>query len=105
MRIMPNHPLKMLFVNSVLSVALLLPLSSSADILNLGNQPQILMKSNAPKAGMSMTRVLAKFGEPISRSVAPGKVTKRNPRITTWKYGKSLVIFENNHVIHTVIHR
>ncbi|MEE9304453.1 MAG: hypothetical protein V3U84_11825 [Thiotrichaceae bacterium] len=96
---------KQLFITSVISVAIITPLSSSADILNLGNKPSILMKSNAPKAGMNMNAVLAKFGEPVSRSVAPGKVTKSNPKITTWKYGKSAVIFENSHVIHTVIYR
>ncbi len=97
--------LKQLFITSALSVALLTPLSSSADILNLGSQPKILMKSNAPKAGMNMNAVLLKFGEPAKRSIAPGKVTKRNPRITTWTYGKSRVIFENSHVIHTVVRR
>ncbi len=97
--------LKKLIISSVLSVAVLTPLSSSADILNLGQKPTVLMKSNAPKAGMSMQSVLAKFGEPISRSIAPGKVTKRNPKITTWRYAGSAVIFENDHVIHTVIYR
>ncbi len=97
--------LKQLFITSMISVAVITPLSSSADILNLGSKPQILMKSNAPKAGMNMNTVRATFGEPVSESVAPGIITKRNPKITTWKYGNSAVIFENNHVIHTVIYR
>ena len=86
-------------------LALLVPISSPADIVQLGNKPIVLMKANTPKAGMSMSKVLRKFGQPGKRQIAPGKVTSRNPLITRWYYGKSVVYFENKHVIHTVIRR
>jgi hypothetical protein len=52
-----------------------------------------------------MKRVLQKFGKPSKQRTAPGKITARNPKITSWTYGKTVVYFENKHVIHTVIHR
>ncbi len=86
-----------------LTMTLLIPISSSADILSLGNQPTIAMSTQAPKKGTSMKAVLQKLGEPASRMTAPGKVTQRNPRISVWKYGKMTVYFENNHVIHSLV--
>lgn len=89
----------------IMSVALIAPISSPADILNVGDMPKVMTKSNAPKAGMSMNAVRVKYGEPSERKVAPGKVTAKNPKITQWKYGHSTVYFENSRVVHTVVHR
>ncbi len=103
-----THATKGLFVLALtvpMLAALIVPINSSADILNLGSQPTVLMKSNAPRAGMTMSRVLKKFGQPAKRKTAPGKVTSRNPLITKWHYGNTIVYFENKHVIHTVIRR
>lgn len=86
-------------------LALLAPISSQADILNVGQMPTVITKANTPKAGMTMNAVRLKYGEPGETRVAPGPVTKKNPRITVWKYGHSTVYFENNHVVHTVVHR
>lgn len=88
----------------LLTMAAVLPISSSADILSLGAQPKVAMTTNAPAKGSSMKAVLKQLGKPLKRMTAPGKITKNNPKITVWKYGKLSVYFENNHVIHTVVH-
>lgn len=93
---------KSLFVLA-LAVPVIAPVNLPAEILNLGSKPTVLMKSNAPRSGMSMNRVLSKFGKPAKRISAPGRVTTRNPLITKWYYGKTVVYFENKHVIHTVV--
>ena len=99
-----NNVKKSLFVLALV-VPVIAPVNSPAEILNLGSKPTVLMKSNAPRPGMSMTRVLSKFGKPAKRISAPGRVTTRNPLITKWYYGNTVVYFENNHVIHTVVRR
>lgn len=86
------------------SVALMTPINSTADIINLGNKPTVLTQTNAPKRGMSMKKVLRKFGKPSKRYSAPGKVTAHNPKISKWSYGKTVIYFENKHVVHTVVH-
>lgn len=100
-----THPVTSIAAKGLFVLALIIPISSPADILNLGSKPTVLMKSNAPKAGMTMSRVLRKFGQPSKRKTAPGKVTSRNPLITKWYYGNTIVYFENKHVIHTVVRR
>jgi len=98
-----RHP-KQLISAIILTTATLAPLSSPADILSIGAQPKVAMTAQAPRKGMSMKQVLEKLGEPAKRVTAPGKITKRNPRISVWSYGKLTVYFENSHVIHTVVH-
>jgi hypothetical protein len=51
-----------------------------------------------PDRGMTMDRVLARFGEPRTRSGPVG-----NPPIATWDYGDFVVYFERQYVIHSVI--
>ena len=51
-----------------------------------------------PERGMTMDGVLAHYGEPVMRSGPVG-----DPPITTWDYGKFVVYFENQYVIHSVV--
>lgn len=51
-----------------------------------------------PDRGMTMDRVLARFGEPRTRSGPVG-----DPPIATWDYGDFVVYFESRFVIHSVI--
>jgi len=76
-----------------------------ADILSIGPQARVLTKANTPKAGDTMSSVTKKFGPAQQVKTSKGKITKRNPRITQWKYSGLTVYFENSHVIHSVIHR
>lgn len=88
----------------ILIMALVLPVTSFAEIISIGSNAKVLTRSNAPAIGMSKSVVLKKFGKPNKRQNSKGKITKRNPRISVWRYGKSTVYFERNHVIHTVHH-
>lgn len=76
-----------------------------ADILSIGPQANVLTKANTPKHGDSMSSVAKKFGQAQQVMTSKGKITKRNPKITQWKYSGLTVFFENSHVIHSVIHR
>ncbi len=51
-----------------------------------------------PKTGISKDQVLARYGEPLTRSGPVG-----NPPITTWQYEQFKVYFEYDHVIHSVV--
>jgi len=51
-----------------------------------------------PSAGMTMDKVISRFGEPQSRSGAVG-----DPPITSWTYPGFTVYFEYQHVIHAVV--
>lgn len=53
--------------------------------------------SDRPDKGMSMKRVLRRFGEPVEKLPPAGK-----PPITRWIYEDFTVYFENNYVIHAV---
>ena len=98
---------KPLLLTASLTAALLLSFStaSHAEILSIGKEVKIATKTETPRRGVSKNVVMKKFGKAKSSVVSSGKVTKRNPKITRWNYASFSVIFENNHVIHTVVHR
>ena len=98
---------KPLLLTASLTTALLLSFStaSHAEILSIGKEVKIATKTETPRRGLSKKMVLKRFGKAKKTIVSTGKVTKRNPRITRWNYGSFSVIFENNHVVHTVVHR
>ena len=98
---------KPLLLTASLTAALLLSFStaSHAEILSIGKEVKIATKTETPRRGVSKSFVMKKFGKAKSTVVSSGKVTKRNPRITRWNYASFSVIFENNHVVHTVVHR
>ena len=98
---------KPLLLTASLTAALLLSFSTAsyAEILSIGKEVKIATKTETPRRGVTKSTVMKKFGKAKSTVVSSGKVTKRNPRITRWNYGSFSVIFENNHVVHTVVHR
>ena len=98
---------KPLLLTASLTAALILSVStvSHAEILSIGETVKIATKTETPRRGLSKRSVLKKFGKAKKTIVSKGKVTKRNPRITRWNYDDFSVIFENNHVVHTVVHR
>lgn len=53
-----------------------------------------------PKSGISMTQVEQKFGAPAKQVPQVG-----DPPITRWVYDRFTVYFENDRVIHSVVHR
>lgn len=53
-----------------------------------------------PTRGMTMERVVSRFGEPTTRHAAVG-----DPPITRWDYPGYSVYFENNLVLHSVERR
>lgn len=52
-----------------------------------------------PKTGLSMAQVSSRFGEPDQKIAAVG-----NPPISRWVYSAYTVYFENDKVIHSVLH-
>ncbi len=95
-----------LSLGAVLAVsAQMMPMTAQADILSIGPNAKVLKKANMPKHGQSMQVVSKKFGAAQRVKTSKGKVTKRNPKITSWDYSGFTVFFENAHVIHSVIHR
>lgn len=82
---------------------------AAALVLGLATGPAIAdtpladsVKSEAavdrPHRGMTMDGVLKKYGEPTLRSGPVGE-----PPISTWDYGKFVVYFEKQYVIHAVV--
>jgi hypothetical protein len=53
-----------------------------------------------PKSGVSMAQVEQKFGAPATQIPQVG-----DPPITRWVYDRFTVYFENDRVIHSVVHR
>ncbi len=98
---------KPLLLTASLTAAMLLTVStaSHAEILSIGKNVKIATKTETPRRGLTKQHVMKKFGKAKKTIVSSGKVTKRNPRITRWNYDNFSVIFENNHVVHTVVHR
>jgi hypothetical protein len=52
----------------------------------------------APRRGMTMSQVAAKFGAPVTKIPAVGR-----PPISRWEYPGFVVYFESNYVIDSVI--
>ena len=53
-----------------------------------------------PDGGMTMDQVLQQYGEPQQRMGPVGE-----PPITHWVYGDTIVYFEHQYVIHSVVPR
>ena len=90
-------------ITCLLVYVLILP-AATADVLtipNLGDSTQKPSENvNRPERGMTMDDVTVQFGNP--KQVIP---PVGNPPITRWVYEKFTVHFEQNYVIHTVVHR
>jgi len=61
------------------------------------NAPEGVLR---PVRGMSQNRVRAQFGEPLQVVGPVGE-----PPITRWEYPGFTVVFEHQHVVHSVVHR
>ena len=95
--------LKQCLIPSLL-VLVLAPPGAFADVLtipNLDHQSTSPAENIVqPKRGMTMEEVSAQFGNPKEIKPPVG-----NPPITRWVYDKFTVHFEQNYVIHSVVHR
>lgn len=87
----------------ILSIALIFSslafYSVNADTLII-NRMKSSSNLEKPSKGLTKQNVLAKFGEPQTKSAAVG-----SPPITVWHYPKFKVYFEHLHVIHAVINQ
>jgi len=61
------------------------------------NSPEGVLR---PTKGMTMAQVEQRFGVPARKDPPVGK-----PPITRWDYGRFVVYFEYQHVIHSVVKR
>jgi len=89
---------------ATVSVCLLSPLATSADVLLLDAIAQEPPNSGSgllrPRSGMKMDQVRAAFGAPGAESPAVGE-----PPISRWDYSGYSVYFEHDMVLRTVVHR
>src|SRR5690242_4798008 len=90
-------------VRFALAGLLLLPLAAIADLLVVPSGAPEGPPVNKPDKGMSMSQVVAKFGEPASKHPPVGGASKFQPPITRWDYPQFSVVFEHEHVIDAVV--
>jgi hypothetical protein len=57
-----------------------------------------------PSKGMTKSSVIANYGQPSEKRPTVGGGSPRQPPITRWDYEGYSVIFENSHVVDTVVH-
>ena len=72
--------------------------SANSESILVSQQSQ--QTTTKPRNGESMSKVQESYGEPIERTAAVGE-----PPITRWRYSEFTVYFENDKVIHAVVHR
>lgn len=72
------------------------PFAESLNI-SVGKQSN---NEETPRTGQSMQQIEQHFGQPIEKLAAIGE-----PPITRWRYANFTVYFEDDKVIHSVIHR
>jgi hypothetical protein len=86
-----------------LVLALPAALPVSADVLLVDTLPA---SASTPASGISMSQVRQQFGNPVTEhpavSVSAGPA---QPPITRWDYAGFSVFFENDRVVHSVVHR
>ncbi len=80
-----------------LTLVVAAPLAQAEVLLLDGIQAEAATAGTRPTRGMTMDRVEAKFGKPVSKHAAVG-----NPPITRWDYPDFSVYFEYKYVIHAV---
>jgi len=87
---------------SIASLVLILvaTLQVNAQVVKTPNShAQVITSPNVPYRGLTKAQVESKFGQPNSQRGPVGI-----PAIYRWDYGDYSVFFENNHVIHAVVH-
>jgi hypothetical protein len=82
---------------------LLLPLAAQADLLVIPEGAAPTTPVDKPDKGMSMSQVMARYGEPVQKHGTVGGASKWQPPITRWDYAAFTVVFENDHVIDAVV--
>jgi hypothetical protein len=93
--------------STLLGLVLALPvaLPASAEVLLVDTLPAAA-SIPTPASGVTMSQVRAQFGNPlvehppVSASGGPSQ-----PPITRWDYAGFSVFFENDRVVHPVVHR
>ncbi len=85
----------------VLLLIAIWPFTIHAQTLKIpvSQQGQHSQDMNLPRKGMSTSQVVSLFGEPEHRAAPVG-----TPPISKWTYTAFSVYFENQTVIHTVLH-
>jgi len=83
--------------------ALLLPLAAQADLLVIPEGAAPTTPIDKPDKGMSMSQVVAKYGQPTAKHGTVGGASKFQPPITRWDYPAFSVVFERDHVIDAVV--
>jgi hypothetical protein len=88
----------------IAAISFLATMPVHADVLNMksvGDEPPNTEAGVLrPKAGLSMDKVKAQFGEPVKMYPAVGE-----PPITRWVYDEFTVYFEHQYVIHSVVNK
>ena len=83
----------------LLSLSLLLPLMTHADVLVIEHVQQSTGQDK-PRNGLTMAEVESRYGAPREKRPAVGE-----PPITQWVYEGYVVYFEHERVIHAVTRR
>ena len=91
------------FARFALAGLVFLPLAALADLLVIPNGAAPTTPVDKPDKGMSMSQVVAKYGQPSQKHSAVGGASKFQPPITRWDYPSFSVVFEHEHVIDAVV--
>ena len=82
------------------SVSLMTLATVSADVLKLPDrEPIVLQLPDEPERGMTKELVRTRYGEPRTINPPVG-----DPAISSWNYGYYTVYFEDEYVLHSVVH-
>ena len=89
----------------VFSLGILLTGPATADVLlmeGIKSAPAV----DTPRTGMNMESVRARYGSPVQEHPAVSTSGgPQHPPITRWDYSGYSVFFENDLVLHSVVHR
>lgn len=78
--------------------------SALADTVVVDDQVQVRpTQIETPKRGSTMGDVEKRFGAPTTRHAAVGGGSPHTPPITRWDYNGFTVVFENDHVVDSVV--
>lgn len=101
---------RLLVAPLVLTLALSAALPAAAEVLELPGPASAASVEPAlalPTRGEAQSRVLRRYGEPLTRHAAVGGGSAAQPPITRWDYnsasGGFSVFFENDHVVDAVV--
>ena len=90
-------------VRFAVAALLMLPFAALADLLVIPEGAAPTTPVDKPDKGMSMSQVMARYGEPVQKHGTVGGASKWQPPITRWDYAAFSVVFENDKVIDAVV--